>query len=152
MFNAKYKLDIKKKVLKHWTRAVISCILEKSLFLITCANKLCTLYRHLLIVCHCLARTLYICVNREKPEYSNEKERGAMLGAEEHGSEVARLLLRISQEYEAAQRGLTGLAFGTSKHEFITAKMENMGQLHSELQSIVGEEAIALIADALESL
>ena len=46
-----------------------------------------------------------------------------MLGAEEHGSEVARLLLRISQEYEAAQRGLTGLAFGTSKHEFITAKM-----------------------------
>jgi hypothetical protein len=91
-------------------------------------------------------------VNREKLEYSNEKERGAMLGAEEHGSEVARLLLRISQEYEAAQRGLTGLAFGTSKHEFITAKMENMGQLHSELQSIVGDEAIALIADTLESL
>jgi hypothetical protein len=30
--------------------------------------------------------------------------------------------------------------------------MENMGQLHSELQSIVGDEAIALIADALESL
>jgi len=91
-------------------------------------------------------------VNREKLEYSNEKERGAMLGAEQHGSEVARLLLRISQEYEAAQRGLTGLAFGTSKHEFITAKMEHMGQLHSELQSIVGEEAIALIVDTLENL
>ena len=75
-----------------------------------------------------------------------------MLGAEELGSEVARLLARISQEYEAAQRGLTGLAFGTSKHEFITAKMENMGQLHSELQSIVGDQAIALIADTLENL
>lgn len=75
-----------------------------------------------------------------------------MLGAEELGSEVARLLSRISQEYEAAQRGLTGLAFGTSKHEFITAKMENMGQIHSELQSIVGDQAIALIADTLENL
>src|SRR5258708_20848259 len=103
-------LDIKKKVLKDWTRAVISCILEKSLFLITCANKLCTLYRHLLIVCHCLARTLYICVNREKVEYSNEKERGAMLGAEEHGSEVARLVLRITREYEAAHVGLNDFA------------------------------------------
>jgi hypothetical protein len=75
-----------------------------------------------------------------------------MLGAEEHGSEVARLLARISAEYEAAQRGLTGLAYGTSKHEFITTRMENMGQLHSELQSIVGDAAIALIADALNSL
>jgi hypothetical protein len=75
-----------------------------------------------------------------------------MLGAEEHGSEVARLLLQISAEYEAAQRGLTGLAYGTSKHDFITARMENMGQLHSELQSIVGDAAIALIADTLNSL
>ncbi len=75
-----------------------------------------------------------------------------MLGAEEHGSEVARLLSQISAEYEAAQRGLTGLAYGTSKHDFITARMENMGQLHSELQSIVGDAAIALIADALTSL
>ena len=75
-----------------------------------------------------------------------------MLGAEEHGSEVARLLAQISAEYEAAQRGLTGLAYGTSKHDFITARMENMGQLHSELQSIVGDAAIALIADTLNSL
>jgi hypothetical protein len=75
-----------------------------------------------------------------------------MLGAEEHRSEVARLLSQISAEYEAAQRGLTGLAYGTSKHDFITARMENMGQLHSELQSIVGDAAIALIADALTSL
>lgn len=53
-----------------------------------------------------------------------------MLGAHEQRSEVARLLAQISAEYEAAQRGLTGLAYGTSQHEFITARMENMGQIH----------------------
>jgi len=47
---------------------------------------------------------------------------------------------------------LNGLAFGTSKHAFITARMENMGQLHSQLESIVGESAIALVAEALNDL
>lgn len=75
-----------------------------------------------------------------------------MLRYEEYGSEVAKLLSRITEEYEAAQRGLTGLAYGTSKHEFITARMENMGQLHSELQTIVGDSAIALIADVLNDV
>ena len=72
-----------------------------------------------------------------------------MLKAHEHGSEVARLLSQISAEYEAAQQGLKGLSYGMSQHEFITAKMENMGQLHSQLQSIVGDAAIAMIADRL---
>jgi len=75
-----------------------------------------------------------------------------MLGCEEHGSEVARLLSKITAEYEAAQRGLTGLAYGTSQHEFISARMDNMGQLHSELQTLVGESAIALIVDALNNV
>ena len=75
-----------------------------------------------------------------------------MLGYEEHGSEVARLLSKITAEYEAAQRGLTGLAYGTSQHEFISARMDNMGQLHSELQTLVGESAIALIVDALNNV
>ena len=75
-----------------------------------------------------------------------------MLRTEEPGSEVAKILSRISEEYEAAQRALTGLAYGTSRHEFITARMENMGQLHTELQSIVGDAAIALIADALNKI
>ncbi len=75
-----------------------------------------------------------------------------MLRTEKHGSEVAKILSQISAEYEAAQRGLTGLAYGTSQHEFITARMENMGQLHTELQSIVGDAAIALIADALNKI
>ena len=74
-----------------------------------------------------------------------------MLGAHEQRSEVARLLSQISAEYEAAQRGLTGLSYGTSQHEFITARMESMGQIHSELQSLVGDDAIAMIADQLNT-
>ncbi|WP_242527163.1 hypothetical protein [Ktedonosporobacter rubrisoli] len=72
-----------------------------------------------------------------------------MLGAHEQRSEVARLLSEISAEYEAAQRGMTGLSYGSSRHEFITARMENMGQLHTQLQTLVGDAAIAMIADQL---
>lgn len=79
------------------------------------------------------------------------KKGETMLGAHEQRSEVARLLARISDEYEAAQRGLSGLAYGVSQHDFITARMENMGQLHSQLQTIVGDVAIAMIADQLNN-
>ncbi len=72
-----------------------------------------------------------------------------MQQASEYNSEVTRLLAQISAEYEAAQRGMGGFAYGSSKHEFITARMEHMGRLHRQLQSIVGESAIALIADTL---
>ena len=75
-----------------------------------------------------------------------------MPGADEQGSEVARLLEQITAEYEAAQRGLTGLACGTSQHEFITRRMEHMDQLHGELQSIVGDIAIAMIAEQLNNV
>ena len=81
--------------------------------------------------------------------YHMLKGRGTMQEINEQGSEVARLLSRISAEYEAAQRGISGLAYGVSQHEFITARMEHMGRLHNELQLIVGESAIALIADTL---
>lgn len=74
-----------------------------------------------------------------------------MLEAQEQRSEVARLLSQISAEYEAAQRGLSGISYGMSQHEFITARMENMGQLHNQLQSLVGDDAIAMIADKLGS-
>jgi hypothetical protein len=75
-----------------------------------------------------------------------------MVGADEPRSEVARLLAQISAEYEAAQRGLSGLAYGTSQHEFITARMEHLGQLHSQLQSIVGDAAIDLVVDTLDRI
>ena len=75
-----------------------------------------------------------------------------MLGTQEQRSEVVRLLAQISAEYEAAQRGLSGLAYGISQHEFITARMENMGRIHTQLQSLVGEAAIALIAEQLNNI
>ena len=68
------------------------------------------------------------------------------------GSEVAQILAQISAEYQAAQRGMGDFAYGASKHEFISARMEHMGRLHVELQSIVGESAIALIADTLSNV
>ena len=74
-----------------------------------------------------------------------------MLGAQEQRSEVARLLSQISVEYEAAKRGMTGLAYGTSQHEFITTRMEHMGQLHNQLQMLVGDLAIAMVADQLNN-
>lgn len=71
--------------------------------------------------------------------------------AENH-SEVARLLAQIGMEYEAAQRGLTGLASGTSNHQFITARMERISDLHTSLQVLVGESATALLAEHLQTL
>ena len=74
-----------------------------------------------------------------------------MARVHEHRSEVARLLAQISAEYEAAQRGLTGLSYGTSQHEIITARMENMGKIHTQLQTLVCDIAIAMIADQLNT-
>ena len=77
-----------------------------------------------------------------------------MLGAYEQRSEVARLLAQISEEYEAAQRGMTDLASGTvqtAQPESIPARMENVGQLHSQLQTIVGGAATAMIAEELNN-
>ena len=73
-----------------------------------------------------------------------------MLGANEQCSEVALLLSQISAEYEAAQRGLSGLSYGSSRHEFITARMENVGQLHKQLYSLVGDAATAMIVTVLD--
>jgi hypothetical protein len=84
--------------------------------------------------------------------YWTKRKHDSMYGAQEQGSEVARLLKQISMEYEAAQRGLFGLASGTSKHAFITQKMENMELYRQELQHIVGEmPAIAMIAEQLDA-
>ena len=42
----------------------------------------------------------------------------------ESKSEVARLMQQITLEYEAAKRGMSGLAAGTARHDFIIARME----------------------------
>ena len=74
-----------------------------------------------------------------------------MSGVYQQPSEVSRLLAQINDEYEAAQRGLSGLAYGTSQHEFITARLEHMGQLHNALHELVGDAAIAMIAEKLDN-
>lgn len=67
-----------------------------------------------------------------------------------NNSEVARIMRQITLEYEAAQRGLTGLAYGTAQHAFITAKMESMVTMQESLSEIVGsKEAIKLVVRAL---
>ena len=69
----------------------------------------------------------------------------------ESKSEVARLMRQIELEYEAAQRAMYGFAAGAGKHQFITARMENMGRCHEQLKTLVGErEATKALAEALE--
>jgi hypothetical protein len=57
------------------------------------------------------------------------------------GSEIAQLKQNIEQEYQAAQRGLTDLAFGAARHDFIIIHMQNMGQYCQQLEVVAGETA-----------
>jgi hypothetical protein len=66
-------------------------------------------------------------------------------------SEVGRILAQIQAEYQSGMLGLSGLASGTARHDFITTRMEQMGRLHNELRELVGEEsAIAMVVHTLE--
>jgi ABC-type Fe2+-enterobactin transport system substrate-binding protein len=71
---------------------------------------------------------------------------------QENKSEVARLREQIAQEYLAATRGLSGLAAGVSRHDFIQVRMENMGRCHEQLSILLGsaQEATRLVAETLE--
>jgi len=65
-------------------------------------------------------------------------------------SEIAHIRAQIHLEYASSQAGLSGLAAGTARHEFITAKMERLAGLHTELIELVGEEeAISIIANTI---
>lgn len=62
-------------------------------------------------------------------------------------SEVARLMREIDEAYQAAQWGLTGLASGRARHDFINVREEHIALCHQELTALVGpEQAIALVA------
>ncbi|QBD80462.1 hypothetical protein EPA93_32615 [Ktedonosporobacter rubrisoli] len=56
-------------------------------------------------------------------------------------SEIADLLQRIDQEYQAAQWALTGLAYGTARHDFINERLENLHALHEQVIKRVGPAA-----------
>ena len=64
-------------------------------------------------------------------------------------SEVARILEQISLEYEAAHRIMYDYAAGAAKHQYISARMEKMGHLHSKLREIVGDSAIEMVAETI---
>jgi hypothetical protein len=55
-------------------------------------------------------------------------------------SNVARLLQEIDLNYQAAALGLSGIALGTSMHQFITARMERIEDARQELVNLVGDE------------
>lgn len=74
-----------------------------------------------------------------------------MPGAGNQCSEVARLLSQINDEYEAAQRGLSGLSYGTSRHDFITSRYNTIGQIQTQLAQIVGfSTAYAMIGELID--
>jgi hypothetical protein len=55
-------------------------------------------------------------------------------------SEVARIRQQISEELEAMQRGFSGFAAGMARHDFIHARMEQIGNHQEELAGYVGEQ------------
>jgi hypothetical protein len=63
------------------------------------------------------------------------------MNTEQNQSKVARLRERLEQEYQAAEWGLHGFAVGVSRHAFITAKMERMGECHQQLAKLIGTDA-----------
>jgi hypothetical protein len=55
-------------------------------------------------------------------------------------SEVAQLRQKITEEYEAMKRGLTGFASGTAKHAFIDARMRHVEDYYNQLTQYVGTQ------------
>jgi hypothetical protein len=69
------------------------------------------------------------------------------------GSDIAQMKERIAAEYMAAQWGLYGLAYGVSKHQFITNRMERMQESEKELAGMVGnQQAMIIVAEMLARL
>ena len=61
-------------------------------------------------------------------------------------SEVSHLRQQIEQELVAMRLGLNGLAAGTTKHQFIEAKMHRLGVYEEQLANHIGkEQAVFLV-------
>jgi hypothetical protein len=68
-------------------------------------------------------------------------------------SEVARIRQQIADEYLAGQQALLGLALGTSQHQFITQRIENMERCRDQLVTLVGaDEASKIFISALDQV
>ncbi len=64
-------------------------------------------------------------------------------------SEVAQLRRQIELEFEAMQRGMTGLAMGVARHEFIRKRMDQVGSYQSRLAEQIGKQEAAQIVARL---
>jgi len=70
----------------------------------------------------------------------------------EGNSELAQLLAQIEAENIAVHRALSALSSGTIRHQFITSRMERMGQLSDQLIQHVGpEKAWPLIVSIIDN-
>lgn len=59
---------------------------------------------------------------------------------ERNESQIRRLLQTIDQDYCAAFLGFSGLSLGSSKHEFINHRMDQIGVAGKQLVELVGED------------
>jgi hypothetical protein len=56
------------------------------------------------------------------------------------------LRLQIEQELTSMRQGLSGLAAGTAKHQFIEAKMKRLGAYEDQLATHIGGEQAILFS------
>ncbi len=86
--------------------------------------------------------------------YWNGKSQGEKeLENRENHSEVAHLLEQIRAEYESACRGMSGFASGKSKHAFISASYDRLGELNDELAQLVGSaDSLAMVITVIDTV
>ncbi len=69
---------------------------------------------------------------------------------QQNKSEVARLMAQIDTEHAAYERGLTGLAQGKARHDFVNAYLRRVGEIEDQLAEQIGDtQAIALVASVV---
>ena len=54
-------------------------------------------------------------------------------------SDIARVRRQLVEEIEAMERGFRGFASGTARHDFIQARMRNIGAQQEDLEKLVGK-------------
>ncbi|MBV9691821.1 MAG: hypothetical protein JO202_19150 [Ktedonobacteraceae bacterium] len=68
-------------------------------------------------------------------------------------SEIARIRQQIDAEHEAAQRGMSGLAYGISRHDFINYRMEHLVfDIQQRREQVGDQEAFKELDAALDAL
>jgi ribosome assembly protein YihI (activator of Der GTPase) len=71
---------------------------------------------------------------------------------ERNESEIQRLMALIDAEYYSAFSALHSTSLGTSRHAFINAKYDRIGELSDELGQLIGkDEVMKLVIEQLDS-